>query len=146
MALLGLLGRRWALRVLWELRAGPVPGFREPQSRCGGVSSSVLSDRLTELREAGIVERADDGYRLSARGGAGRGRGGSARHHRGRLVPDREIHRPGDEAQVVHCLVQTQGEPGVAARRDRDPRTQDASVKLPDPSGCSAIVPLASSR
>jgi DNA-binding HxlR family transcriptional regulator len=32
------------------------------------VSSSVLTDRLAELREAGIVERADDGYRLSARG------------------------------------------------------------------------------
>jgi DNA-binding HxlR family transcriptional regulator len=32
------------------------------------VSSSVLADRLAELREAGIVERADDGYRLSARG------------------------------------------------------------------------------
>ena len=68
MALLDLLGRRWALRVLWELRSGPVPGFRELQSRCGGVSSSVLADRLGELREAGIVERADDGYRLSARG------------------------------------------------------------------------------
>jgi DNA-binding HxlR family transcriptional regulator len=68
MALLDLLGRRWALRVLWELRAGPVPGFRELQGRCGGVSSSVLADRLTELREAGIVERAEDGYRLSAQG------------------------------------------------------------------------------
>src|SRR6201989_774398 len=68
MALLDLLGRRWGLRVLWELRSGPVPSFRERQSRCGGVSSSVLADRLTELREAGIVERADDGYRLSARG------------------------------------------------------------------------------
>ena len=43
-------------------------GFRELQSRCGGISSSVLTDRLAELREAGIVERADDGYRLSARG------------------------------------------------------------------------------
>jgi len=68
MALLDLLGRRWALRVLWELRSGPVPGFRELQGRCGGVSSSVLAGRLGELREAGIVERADDGYRLSARG------------------------------------------------------------------------------
>ena len=68
MALLDLLGRRWALRVLWELRSGPVPSFRELQGRCGGVSSSVLADRLAELREAGIVERADDGYRLSARG------------------------------------------------------------------------------
>ena len=68
MALLDLLGRRWALRVLWELRSGPAPSFGELQSRCGGVSSSVLADRLTELREAGIVERAADGYRLSARG------------------------------------------------------------------------------
>ena len=68
MALLDLLGRRWTLRVLWELHAGPVPSFRELQSRCGGVSSSVLTDRLGELREAGIVERADDGYQLSARG------------------------------------------------------------------------------
>jgi DNA-binding HxlR family transcriptional regulator len=68
MVLLDLLGRRWTLRVLWELHAGPVPSFRELQSRCGGVSSSVLTDRLGELREAGIVERADDGYQLSARG------------------------------------------------------------------------------
>src|ERR1700745_4439133 len=64
----GLLVRGWAVRVLWELRSGPVPSCRELQSRCGGVSSSVLTDRLTELREAGIVERAEDGYRLSARG------------------------------------------------------------------------------
>ncbi len=69
MALLDLLGRRWTLRVLWELRTGPVPTFRELQSRCGGVSSSVLTDRLGELREAGIVERADDGYQLTQRGG-----------------------------------------------------------------------------
>jgi DNA-binding HxlR family transcriptional regulator len=68
MALLDLLGRRWTLRVLWELRGAPVPSFRELQSRCGGVSSSVLTDRLAELREAGIVERADGGYRLSTRG------------------------------------------------------------------------------
>ena len=68
MALLDLLGRRWALRVLWELRSGPVPSFRELQRRCGGLSSSVLTDRLTELREAGIVERSDDGYGLSACG------------------------------------------------------------------------------
>jgi DNA-binding HxlR family transcriptional regulator len=69
MALLDLLGRRWTLRVLWELHTGPVPSFRELQSRCGGVSSSVLTDRLGELREAGIVERADDGYQLTQRGG-----------------------------------------------------------------------------
>ena len=66
MALLDLLGRRWTLRVLWELREGDAPTFRELQSRCGGVSSSVLSDRLRELREAGTVTlQHSGGYRLT---------------------------------------------------------------------------------
>jgi DNA-binding HxlR family transcriptional regulator len=69
MALLDLLGRRWALRVLWELRDGASRTFRELQSRCGGVSSSVLNDRLRELREAGIVIALPaGGYELTAEG------------------------------------------------------------------------------
>jgi DNA-binding HxlR family transcriptional regulator len=69
MAVLDLLGRRWALRVLWELREGEVPSFRELQARCGNISSSVLSQRLRELREADIVD-ADAGYRLTDEGRA----------------------------------------------------------------------------
>jgi DNA-binding HxlR family transcriptional regulator len=69
MVLLDLLGRRWALRVLWELREGGDPTFRELQARCGGISSSVLSERLRELRAAGVVaERSGRGYRLSDEG------------------------------------------------------------------------------
>ena len=69
MALLDLLGRRWALRVLWELRDGAVLTFRELQARCGGISSSVLNDRLRELRDAEIVAiDAEGGYRLSDEG------------------------------------------------------------------------------
>jgi len=69
MALLDLLGRRWALRVLWELRDGSAPTFRELQARCGDVSSSVLNDRLGELRDAGIVSsQPGGGYRLTAEG------------------------------------------------------------------------------
>lgn len=69
MALLDLLGRRWALRVLWELREDGVPSFRELQSRCGQISSSVLNERLRELREAGIVVAAGgSGYRLTEQG------------------------------------------------------------------------------
>jgi DNA-binding HxlR family transcriptional regulator len=68
MALLDLLGRRWALRILYELRQGPL-GFRELQERCDSMSTSVLSQRLGELREAGIVEPATDGgYSLTAAG------------------------------------------------------------------------------
>ena len=54
MAALDLLGRRWALRVLWELVPSPA-GFRELQARCGDMSASVLNTRLTELRETAIV-------------------------------------------------------------------------------------------
>ena len=69
MVLLDLLGRRWALRVLWELRDGAVLTFRELQARCGDISSSVLNDRLRELREAGIVDLGkDSGYVLTAEG------------------------------------------------------------------------------
>jgi len=58
MAALDLLGRRWALRVLWELRVGPL-GFRDLQQRCDDMSSSVLRDRLAELTSAGLVEKAE---------------------------------------------------------------------------------------
>lgn len=69
MALLDLLGRRWALRVLWELREDGVPTFRELQARCGQISSSVLNERLRELREAGIVAAPRGaGYQLSEEG------------------------------------------------------------------------------
>jgi len=67
MALLDLLGRRWTLRVLWELRDGPL-AFRILQARCDGMSSSVLNQRLAELRAAGVVEHARDGYLLSREG------------------------------------------------------------------------------
>lgn len=69
MALLDLLGRRWALRVIWELRDGSAPTFRELQRRCDGVSSSVLADRLRELADADVVEHAGGGYVLTAQGG-----------------------------------------------------------------------------
>jgi DNA-binding HxlR family transcriptional regulator len=69
MALLDLLGRRWALRVLWELREDRSLTFRELQARCGNVSSSVLNERLRELREAEIVAaQASGGYRLTDAG------------------------------------------------------------------------------
>lgn len=67
MALLDLLGRRWSLRVLWELHQGPA-SFRELQARCEGLSPSVLNTRLGELREAQLVENGADGYQLSEQG------------------------------------------------------------------------------
>ena len=66
--LFDLLGRRWALRILWELREAPGT-FGELQARCDGMSTSVLSQRLGELREAGLVERRGrSGYALTGPG------------------------------------------------------------------------------
>jgi DNA-binding HxlR family transcriptional regulator len=64
---LDLLGRRWSLRLVWELRRSTL-SFSELRER-SGISPSVLSARLRELADAGVVERAADRrYRLSGRG------------------------------------------------------------------------------
>lgn len=67
MAALDLLGQRWTLRVIWELRAETL-GFRELQRRCERMSSSVLSGRLAALADARLVQSADDGYSLTPLG------------------------------------------------------------------------------
>ena len=68
MAALDLLGRRWTLRVLWELRDGSAASFRELRERCDKMSTSVLNQRLTELREAGLITTSAGGYHLTKRG------------------------------------------------------------------------------
>ena len=68
MALMDLLGRRWALRVLWELREARLT-LRALHDACGGVSPTVLNQRLRELRESGLVDVAgSEGYGLTALG------------------------------------------------------------------------------
>jgi DNA-binding HxlR family transcriptional regulator len=64
--LFDVLGRRWAMRLLWEIGdAGPT--YRELASRVPDMSTSVLTQRLRELRAAGLVEHAQ-GYRLTPAG------------------------------------------------------------------------------
>ncbi len=68
MAALDLLGRRWTLRILWELREG-VLGARALRARCDDMSSSVLYERLADLRTAGLIVQGDDGkYALTLLG------------------------------------------------------------------------------
>ena len=68
MAALDLLGRRWTLRLLWELRDGPV-GPRAILASCDGLSSSVLYRRIGELDDAGLIDRQSDGsYALTSLG------------------------------------------------------------------------------
>jgi DNA-binding HxlR family transcriptional regulator len=70
MAAMDLLGRRWALRILWELRDEPL-GARALRSRCDRMSSSVLYERLEELTAAGLLARDEAGaYLLTDLGSA----------------------------------------------------------------------------
>ena len=67
MLLLDLMGRRWTLRILWELHQQPGQTFRSLRERCADISPSVLNTRLTDLREARLIT-AEDGYSLTAEG------------------------------------------------------------------------------
>ncbi len=67
MVLLDLLGRRMALRILWELREDRRLTFRALQE-AAQTNPSVLNVRLRELREARLVAHEADGYRLTREG------------------------------------------------------------------------------
>jgi DNA-binding HxlR family transcriptional regulator len=68
MVLLDLLGRRWALRILWELREQTLTS-RSLRAACDEASPTVLQARLSELRENGFIELLpSSGYRLTDTG------------------------------------------------------------------------------
>ena len=68
MVLLDLLGRRWVLRIVWELRAEP-RRFRDLQAAVGGASPTIVNARLADLRRARLVELDEGaGYHLTALG------------------------------------------------------------------------------
>jgi DNA-binding HxlR family transcriptional regulator len=66
MAALDLLGRRGALRVIWELRESSLT-FRALQD-AAQTNPALLNTRLKELRQAGLVEHVGDGYALTQLG------------------------------------------------------------------------------
>jgi DNA-binding HxlR family transcriptional regulator len=64
MALFDLLGRRWAMGIIWQLNDGSQP-FNELQKRCNSISPTILSARIKDLLEATLIERTLDGYKLT---------------------------------------------------------------------------------
>ncbi len=65
--IVALLGRKWLMRVIWELR-GQALSFRQLQQACGDISPTVLNQRIKDLVATGLVERGDAGYRLTSQG------------------------------------------------------------------------------
>ncbi len=64
MALFDLLGRRWAMGIIWQLSDGCLR-FNELQKKCTSISPTILSSRIKDLSEAGLIERTIDGYMLT---------------------------------------------------------------------------------
>lgn len=67
MALFDLLGRSWALGVIWQLANGPMT-FRQIQDSCEQMSPTILNRRIKELTASGFVEKSDYGYQLTGTG------------------------------------------------------------------------------
>lgn len=67
MILLDILGKRWTLRIMWELRDGRQT-FRNLQERCGDISPTTLNNRLRELRALEIIEHGTGGYAYTPMG------------------------------------------------------------------------------
>lgn len=68
LALFDVLGERWALRVLWALRGDPLT-YRGIAEQVPGLSTSVLTKRVRELRAVGLVEHVSGaGYTLTRQG------------------------------------------------------------------------------
>ena len=68
MVLLDTLGKRWTLRLIWELNQSGSGTFRELQARCEDVSPTSLNSRLKELRELDLIELGETGYALTKQG------------------------------------------------------------------------------
>jgi DNA-binding HxlR family transcriptional regulator len=68
MVLLDLFGRRWSLRILWELRERSMTS-RGLRTASDEASPTVLHARLSELRDAGFIELVPaSGYGLTVLG------------------------------------------------------------------------------
>ena len=67
MALLDLLGRNWAMGILWGLSEGPLT-FRGLQEYSESLSPTTLNVRLKELSHAGLIEKTPEGYQLTKMG------------------------------------------------------------------------------
>ena len=61
MRLLDVLGKRWSLRILWELK-GKRLTFRELRARCDDVSPTSLNNRLKDLREMQLIDLNESGF------------------------------------------------------------------------------------
>ncbi|GAA1711050.1 winged helix-turn-helix transcriptional regulator [Kribbella yunnanensis] len=59
-----VIGQRWTLRILWQLRSRPL-SYREIAAEIPGLSTSVLTSRIRHLKSVGLVQHQGAGYELT---------------------------------------------------------------------------------
>lgn len=67
MVIFDLLGRNWAMGIVWHLSNGACT-FRKLQNLCETISPTTLNKRIKELTTAGFITRTIDGYALTEQG------------------------------------------------------------------------------
>ncbi|WP_286235297.1 winged helix-turn-helix transcriptional regulator [Thalassotalea sediminis] len=67
MALLDLLGRTWALGIIWQLNEQTLT-FRQLQTACEGISPTLLNTRIKELVCLSLLKKTVNGYQLTSQG------------------------------------------------------------------------------
>lgn len=67
MVIFDLLGRSWAIGILWHLSQKHCK-FRELQVLCEKISPTTLNKRIKELTHGGLIIRTVDGYALTEQG------------------------------------------------------------------------------
>jgi len=58
---LGVLGKKWAMLVIRDIAMRRTERFSELMGTIPGITQRILSRRLKELSEAGIISKIDDG-------------------------------------------------------------------------------------
>ncbi len=102
------VGDRWTLLILRDLHAGPAR-FSDLQAGLTGIAANLLTDRLNQLVDDGLLERRDGPYgsalyALTDLGMQTRDLLFELAQFGGRFAPDREIRRPGNLRTVAVTL------------------------------------------
>lgn len=61
------LSKKWSIHIVQSLERVDL-SFKQIRDEVDGVSNKILSERLTQLREEDIIEKNEDGYKLTEKG------------------------------------------------------------------------------
>jgi len=102
------IGDRWTLLILRDLHAGPAR-YSDLQAGLSGIATNLLTDRLQQLIDDGLVEKRDGEhgvalYALTDLGARTKDLLFELAMFGGRFPPDKELRRPGNLRTIAVTL------------------------------------------